>query len=229
MMKSPAVRKRGACRAQRLPWVRSVSLLAGFALAGLWGCARLDQSPSGSVLFQDDFSRTASGWDQIEGSGYRVGYSQGGYHLRLDRPDGLVWGTPRFDLQQVRLEVDTLPVAGPSDNAFGLVCRYRDPDNFYFFLISSDGFAGIGAVLDGERQMLTAATLLPSEAILEGASPNHMRADCSGNRLTLTVNGIGVGEVLVPGSRSGDVGVIAGSYAEGGVEIRFDNFVVLTP
>lgn len=204
-------------------------LVACLALTLVGGCAGWDPSPSGSVLFQDDFSRAASGWDQIEGAGYRVGYQDGGYHLRLDRAGGLIWGTPRFDLQEVRLEVDTLPVAGPGDNAFGLICRYRDPDNFYFFLISSDGFAGIGAVLDGERQMLSAATLLPSEAILQGASSNHLRADCSGNRLSLTINGIGAGEVLVSGLGSGDVGVIAGSYAEGGVEIRFDNFVVLAP
>jgi hypothetical protein len=208
----------------------ATSLVAlGAAAAAVASCSVLGDSPSGSLLFQDDFSRTASGWDRLEGAGFSADYRDGGYHLRVDQPNGLVWGTPRFELRDVRLEVDSQPIAGPIDNAYGLICRYRDPDNFLFFLISSDGFAGIGAVQDGERAMLTASAMLPSDAILQGASPNHLRADCVGPRLSFFVNGVPAGEALVQGEQAGDVGVIAGSYAEAGVEIRFDNFVVLAP
>lgn len=229
MFDPPSSERRPTSRTPRRLRGASAAVAIGAITLSLSSCTSLADFPSGTVLFQDDFSRTASGWDRIEGPGTSAGYRDEGYHLRLDQPNGLVWGTPRFDLRDVRLEADTLPAAGPPDNAFGLICRYLDPDNYIFFLISSDGFAGIGEVRDGERAMLTADAMHPSDAILQGASPNHLRADCVGPRLAFYVNGVPAGEVLVQGQESGDVGVIAGSYAEAGVEVRFDNFVVLAP
>ena len=46
--------------------------------------------------------------------------------------------------EDLRIEVDVSKQNGPDDNAFGVLCRYQDPENFYYFLISSDGFGGIG-------------------------------------------------------------------------------------
>lgn len=202
----------------------------GLALVALIaaGCGVFAPPPPGSLLFQDDFSRETSGWGHQESHGYRVGYVDGAYEIRIDSPETLAWGTPRFDLGDVRLDVDTR-AEGPIDNAFGLICRYQDPENFYFLLISSDGFSGIGQVRDGERSLLTGIALLPSDAILQGPGPNHLRAECLGPRLTLWVNGLLAQEALVAGWERGDVGVITGSYEEPGVVVRFDNFTVTQP
>lgn len=192
------------------------------------GCGVLPPLPSGSVLFQDDFARESSGWGHQDAAGYRVGYVDGAYQIQIDSPETLAWRTPGFDLGDVRVDVDT-HAEGPLDNAFGLICRYQDPGNFYFLLISSDGFSGIGEVRDGERSLLTGVALLPSDAILQGPGPNHVRAECLGPRLRLWVNGLLAQEALVAGWDRGDVGVMAGSYAEPGVVVRFDNFAVTQP
>jgi len=199
--------------------------LAAGLLAGCAGGGVL----SGEVLYQDDFSRASSGWDRYDAAGSSADYLDGAYQVRIEAPSSLAWGTPSFNLRDVRLEVDSFAADGPLDNAFGLICRYEDPDNFLFFLISSDGYSGIGAIRDGVRTLMTGDAMLPSEAIVQGHSPNHLRADCVGPQLTFSVNGVVVNQALAEDMASGDVGLIVGSYAEPGVEIRFDNFAIIQP
>jgi hypothetical protein len=193
------------------------------------GCAGLLPSESGAVLFQDDFTRSSTGWDTYAEPEYSADYVEGALRVRVDAPNSLAWSTSHFELGDVRLEVDTATLGGPADNAFGLICRYRDPDNFYFLLVSSDGFSGIGVVRDGQRSLLTGAAMLPNDNILQGRSLNHLRADCVGSRLSLYINGALANEAAAADWTSGDIGVIAGTYAEPGVEIEFDNFTVANP
>jgi len=213
------------------PGIRQIlsSLAVPAASLLLAGCGAFGSATPGEVLFQDDFARASSGWDRYDEPGRRAAYLDGAYQIRIDSPNSIAWGTPRFDLGDVRLEVDAVAVDGPLDNAFGLVCRYQDPDNFTFFLISSDGYSGIGTVRDGVRTLITGDAMLPNAAIVQGHGANHLRADCVGPRLILSVNGVLANEALTSEWAPGDVGVIAGTYAEEGVDIRFDNFAIFQP
>jgi hypothetical protein len=211
---------------------RKIGLAAGvLAALGLLasGCSAVIPSAPGAVLFQDDFSRSSTGWDTFEEPGYRADYVDGALRVRVEAQNSLAWSTPNFELGDVRLEVDTTAVSGPADNAFGLICRFRDPGNFTFLLISSDGYAGIGVVQDGQRSLLTGPAMLPSDHILQGLTSNHLRADCVGSRLSLYINGALANEVAAADSEAGDVGVIVGTYATPGVEIQFDNFTIANP
>ncbi|MBM2843214.1 MAG: uncharacterized protein HW404_1051, partial [Anaerolineales bacterium] len=110
--------------------------LAAGALAALGvlasGCGAVIPSAPGAVLFQDDFSRSSTGWDTFEEPGYRADYVDGALRVRVEAQNSLAWSTPNFELGDIRLEVDTTALSGPADNAFGLVCRFRDPGNFTF-------------------------------------------------------------------------------------------------
>lgn len=216
------------CAGRRWRRGTAVCALALFATAAS-GCGALLPSAPGMVLFQDDFTRSSTGWDTYEESDVRADYIDGALHVRVDAPNSLAWSTPNFDLGDVRLEVDTTALSGPVDNAFGLVCRLRDPGNFYFLLISSDGFSGIGVVRDGQRSLLTAAAMLPSDSILQGLASNHLRGDCIGSRLSLYINGALANEAAAADWQTGDVGVIVGTYGAPGVEIQFDNFTIANP
>jgi hypothetical protein len=194
------------------------------------GCSALFGPPEpGSVLFQDDFSRPESGWDHYQDDHYISDYHQDGYQIEIIEPNILAWATPGLSFDDSLIMVEAARNHGPADNAFGLICRYQDPDNFYFFLISSDGFAGIGRRLAGERQLLSDEHMLPSEAILPGRQPNLILASCVGPRLELYVNGQFVAGVDDDTWAAGDVGLIAGSYDTGQVTIQFDNFSVQQP
>lgn len=191
-------------------------------------CSLLElPSDPGSVLFQDDFSRSSSGWDRYRDQIYTTDYAEGAYRIHVLRPNTDGWATPGLDLADVQVEVDATKAGGPDDNVFGLICRYQDPRNFYYFLVSSDGYTGIGVYKDGRRRLLTDKSLLPHPAILQGAAVNHLRADCIGFRLDLYINGQWVAGVASAEWPHGDVGLIAGTYELGGTDILFDNFSVL--
>jgi hypothetical protein len=119
------------------------------------------------------------------------------------------WSRPgkRWD---ARIDVDAIKLAGPNDNDFGLMCRYQDRNNFYAFLVSSDGYAGIIKVEDGKYNVLTGAEMAYSQSIRQGEALNHLQADCVGQTLSLSVNS----EVVVQAQDSGfapAVGVLAGT------------------
>ena len=205
--------------------------LATFGLAGAVLACNLQSPPavSGDVLFQDDFSRTFSGWDRYRDDVYSADYDTGGYRIKVFAPQTDAWANPGLDLFDVRIEFDATKQSGPDDNTFGVLCRYQDARNFYFFLLSSDGYTGIGISIGGRRMLLSGDTMYPSGAVLLGNATNHIRADCIGFQLALYVNGILVAQSQSSQWASGDVGLTAGTYAQPGVDILFSNFSVIQP
>ena len=189
---------------------------------------QFETSP-GEVLFQDDFSRETSGWDRYHDSTYSSDYYQGGYRIHILQPNTDAWANPHLSFENVQIEVDARRLSGPENNLYGLICRYQDPRNYYFFLISSDGYAGIGIFKDGRRELISGDSLLPHEAILSGEAINHIRADCEAYWLRMYVNNALVAEAQAAEWQEGDVGLIAGAYEVAGTEILFDNFSVLHP
>jgi hypothetical protein len=186
-------------------------------------------SDPGSVLFQDDFSRPSSGWDRYQEQAYLSDYVGGAYRIQISQPERDAWATPALEFGDVRIEVDAAKSGGPDNNLFGVLCRYQDAHNFYFFVVSSDGYAGIGMRQNGEAILLSSDSMLPRDSVLQGQASNHLRADCVGDLLSLYVNGIPAAEARGGEWATGGVGLIAGSYTEPGVVIDFDNFSVLQP
>jgi hypothetical protein len=182
--------------------------------------------PEGAVLFQDDFSLPISGWDRHTRSSSSLDYQGGSYRIRILEPETIAWGRPHLSFGDITLDVDATKLSGPDDNLYGVLCRYQDPGNFYFFLVSSDGFAGAGAYRDGERSVFNGSAMLPSPAVLPGGATNHLQVDCQGSTLRMHVNGQLVVEAAVSDWPEGDVGLVAGSYSDGGVEIQFDQLIV---
>ncbi len=188
------------------------------------------ETESGAILYQDDFSRPESGWDRYHDDVYSVDYEQGAYHFRLFTADTQVWARPHLNLTDVRIEVIATKVDGPDDNVYGVICRYQDADNFYFFVISSDGYAGIGVHENGEDTLLNEETMQPAAVVQTGNASNLIRAVCSGKQLRLHVNGVLVASAEeVQNWLDGDVGLIVGTFGQPEVEIEFDNFSVTKP
>jgi hypothetical protein len=184
---------------------------------------------TGRVLFSDDFSAPTSGWNQVTAASGESIYLDGAYRIFVNEPNVDIWSKPGKSFQDVRVEVDAYKVGGERDNRFGVLCRAVDDDSFYIFIISSDGYYGIGLIDGQEYQLLGKDALEPSEAIRQGSASNHIRADCVGDTLTLTVNGVQLAQVQDSRFPTGDVGLIAGTYNTPGTDIRFDDFVVYQP
>lgn len=184
--------------------------------------------PSGSVLFQDDFSRADSGWDRLLVTEGVMDYYSSGYRILVNATQTNFWATPRRNFADLRVEADTGKMAGPDENRIGLLCRYAN-DNYYFFIMTSDGFYGIGIYQNGQATLLGQSEMEESPNINRGLAVNHLRADCVGDELTFYVNGFQVAQTHDSTLTAGDAGVIAGTFDQAGADILFDNFVVLQP
>ena len=183
---------------------------------------------SGAVLFQDDFAQATTGWDRLLVTEGVMDYYSGGYRVLVNALQTNFWAAPRRNFTDVRVEVDTGKLGGPDENRIGLLCRYNGKD-YYFFIISSDGFYGMGIFKDGQAVLLGQTEMLASSNINQGLAINHLRADCTGSTLTFYVNGFQVAQAQDTTLPSGDIGILAGTFNEPGVDIIFDNFVVLQP
>ncbi len=189
---------------------------------------------SGSLLFEDDFSDRSTGWERQVIPEGRMDYDSGGYRMLINGEQANFWSTPQKDWADVRLEVDEGKLGGPDANRVGLICRYSG-SNFYFFMITHDGFYGIGlfsgdeASSGGRMELIGQTELQTTPKINKGTAVNHLRADCVGSTLTFYVNGEQIAQVQDTRLTSGDVGLLGGSFDEPGVDVIFDNFVVLQP
>ena len=183
---------------------------------------------SGSVLFQDDFTRSISGWDRFMSAEGTMDYDAGGYRMLVNSPNTNFWSTPHKNFADVRMEVDAGKLGGPDENRIGLICRFTGND-YYFFLISSDGFYGVGIYKGGQAVLLGQSEMQVNSNIKTGLAVNHLRADCVGGTLTFYVNGFQVTSVQDATLKSGDIGMLAGTFAQPGVDVIFDNFVALKP
>lgn len=202
-------------------------------ILGISACSALPEQqiqnlPSGTVLFQDDFSSATTGWDRMLVPEGVMDYDSGGYRILVNALQTNFWSTPSKNFTDVRLEVDTGKLAGPDENRIGLLCRFNGAD-YYFFIITSDGFYGIGLFKDGQATLLGQGEMLSSSNINQGLAINHLRGDCVENTFTFYVNGFEVAQTQDSTLTSGDVGIIAGTFSTAGVDIIFDNFVVLQP
>lgn len=189
-----------------------------------------DPALPANVLFQDDFSDTSSGWDRINQPEGITDYNDGVYRIFVNTVNTDIWANPGLDFSDARVQVEATKVGGSDNNDFGVICRYQDPDNFYFFIISSDGYYGIGKLKDGQQTLIGEDAMPPSEAIIQGDAANRLRADCIGPILSLYANDEFLAQYEDSDFASGDVGLIAGTSPEApGTDILFDNFQVLKP
>lgn len=188
------------------------------------------------VLFQDDFSNPNTGWDKHSGSDVTTNYDNGQYLIAVQQPSVDVWAEPGLDLTDAAVRVQAQYSAGPTNNEYGVMCRYQrggdGKSSFYFFFISTDGYYALGKVSKDVRKILDPAqgSPQPTSAIKPQIDAvNELSATCQGNHLALAVNGTQVGQFTDDELKHGDIGLVAGTYDEGGVKIRFDNLVARRP
>jgi hypothetical protein len=181
----------------------------------------------GAVLYQEEFEANTSGWDRVSNENGIMDYDGGGYRMLVQTPNTSMWTTPEKNLGAVRIEADALRLSGPQENRAGLICRYQD-GNYYFFLISNDGYYGVGKFTGDQTILLGQESMQPSDFIQKEAV-NHLRADCIGNTLTFYINGNQVASVQDNDFANGDVGLMAGAFSQPGVDMLFDHFMVTQP
>lgn len=155
----------------------------------------------------------------------RVYIADGAYHIMAYEVNNFVVGiSERLYLGNFTLEVDAAQVSGDNDNEYGVVCGYRDDDNYYEVAISGDGYAGFFAREGGNWD--TVVTFMPNEGISQGNAANHLRLDVREGRFSFHINGQLAFVDFDDRFGDGLIGFGCGPFTEPGLQCSFDDLTV---
>jgi hypothetical protein len=182
-------------------------------------------TPAMRLLFQDDFSDHSGGWIEFDDENGRAWIEDGEYHALVKKTDTVVLGWRKEgSYADLIFEAEARQVSGPDINAYGLLFRGNDKDNFYRFSISSLGKYEIDKRLEGEWVSIKEWT--HSDAINQGVAMNHLKVICRGNTLEVYVNGQHLATVTDPSFAEGYIALTAAAYQKPDVHVAFDNVKV---
>lgn len=183
------------------------------------------EEPS-QVIFQDDFSDPKTGWDEQDWDAGDVRYQDGEYLVTVKKSNWMVWSNQDQELDNLAVGVDVRVVEATGEGDFGIICRYKDEDNFYALEVSEDGYFSVWKHENGEFMAITdwaASDAIPMD------KPFRLSAACSGNRLLLGVNDTLLADVTDDSFSGGIYGILVGTYEKGGLTVAFDNFTIYKP
>jgi hypothetical protein len=189
----------------------------------------LSACESADLPWADDFSDPTGGWLVESDASAQVEYHDGVMRILIRLPNSIAWAAAQREFSDFRLSVDATQMAGPDDNEYGVLLRMQDPQHFYRFSISGDGYYQV-AKFDGvEWLILSGDDWLHSEVIHPGSATNRLQVLCQGSTMAFSVNGVELVEVQDSSYSRGDVGLYAGAFFEPDVEVHFDNLRVEAP
>lgn len=232
--------------ARRYPSVRArilagaaVSVVLILVIAAIVSNFETTPSSTESVIFQDDFSSRANGWDDAGSKRAGGHYHNGAYRIYAEvagngRDEG---SAPKNASSvypsappKVSVEVEAQRLAGSQDTWYGIVCRADAKSDLNYVFLMGDGYAEIGkADASGYHQLKDVET-----AALDADAKNSLDADCVGNEGSIYLNLYVNNELVVEWTDdanplpNGTVGlfVATGPEAKTAIEAEFDNFAV---
>lgn len=183
-----------------------------------------------TLKFDDDFADPAKlgiptiRLDQMTAKYYQNAYQM---YVALNGQMGFVSKDVGFANQTV--EVETKLVAGNRLNMYGVLCRFSDKKNFYYFGISNGGGYSFGKVVNGVNSSFLPSTYMPAEVIKKDTgSVNRLKAVCDKGNVFFYVNDTLLASVadneLTTGTRFGFMAY--GGDSEEGTNIFFDNLKI---
>ena len=183
----------------------------------------------GTQTYEETFDEAGS-W-RVESSSDVVGEVRDGvYDFIVTAEDLTIWTTAGQEFSDGIYSVEATQVAGPDNNAYGLLFRVNDEtDDFYAFQISGDGFIWIGRYRDGgaaEAEPIVNDWWFESPVINQGNATNKLSVQAEGQNLIFFVNDQEVGRVTDDAFSSGDIGLMVRTLGVGGVQVQFDNVSV---
>jgi curved DNA-binding protein CbpA len=148
---------------------------------------------AGQILSRDAFA--AGGWAESSGTGWRVGYQRGRYHVRGDAGTGAIWSYRTAPADDASVGVDVQVTTGEG----GLLVRFLDQANYLSitlnpsqtsFRIEEHAGNAVNVLAGGQ-----------SEAIGTGADTvNRLVARLRGDSLQVLVNGQQLADVQMSGA-----------------------------
>ena len=141
---------------------------------------------AGGLLYVTTFDAFNEDWTQYQG---RLSSEVTNSVLRVsvDEPVAGPYSVASPHMADFDVRVQARAVEGPEDNGFGVVFREQDRNNFYYFLISSDGYYQVVRTLDGRPREIS--TWIETPFVNRGVGAvNTLRVVGRGNEFQFYVN-----------------------------------------
>jgi hypothetical protein len=177
------------------------------------------------TLYYDDFSDQSSGWPVGDDGDVRYEYLNSEYRLLVRDTYLTVFVDSNFQAADYTLIADVRNATG-NYGTYGLVFGLSaDGSQFYSFEVDSDGYYKIRRYSDSSGLLLLIEGW--SSKINTGTTSNRLKVVRNGTEISAYANGQ-VLETIYDGVYTGSryMGLIASSYYQSNVDVRFDNFTV---
>lgn len=184
--------------------------------------------PSTNALFKDDFSDCESGWASQQDEDGITDCENGAYRMMIAVNNYFFWTAPGENYNgDVVVQAEATKTAGAQMGDIGLICRYDESqENFYFLTMSFDGYAAIGLWMGTDYSLLAESG---DNNFGSEWNTHTLRAECVGSTMTLYVDNALILSAQDTTLGSGDAGLLIGAYDEPGLDVLFDNFSVTKP
>lgn len=189
----------------------------------------------GEIILDEQFADGSNNWYVGADTTTENIIEDGKYKVRvLVLDNSFYWFTPPVSISEVDVTVDTEFTEGAPENAaYGVLCHFKDVDNYYRFRIAPDGTYAIDKSVNTEVSFL--ADWTKSNAIKQGiGTTNQIHVICSENHLTLYVNDSFVADVVDTSISGGSFQLVIGAYTnkendKNPVGVSFSNLMVRKP
>ena len=204
--------------------------LALLCLLGASACTLLEERlVSGSLLFEEQFVAEQVGDWFTEQDNIGQSYIEDEQMiLAISVPHIAQYTalqTPLVD--DFMLEVDVTQQAGTLNSSYGVL--FRLDDGFYRFDITGNGLYVVEKRLENQWQRLTDGWV-DSPFIVRGLNQtNRLGVSAVGEQLIFFINGQQVAAYRDDSYQRGQIALDAGTFAQGGLVVAFDNLVVRYP
>ena len=170
-----------------------------------------------------------SAWEVDQYEGVSSAIVDETLQLTVEFPESLFWTTAgRRNFQDGVFEVDVTPLSGSLEAAYGLVFRASpNASDFYYFLVSADGFYSIGGCQNGcadnDFLRIADAMWIESPLLQTGLDVTQsLRVEALGDQLAYFVDGEEIGRFEHPTFEKGDIGILLQTF-DSSATVAFDN------
>jgi hypothetical protein len=174
------------------------------------------------VAVEDEFETSSGNWDETEQQNFSQWIEGGRFHIQVHKENFAAWSIYHdleFDDSLILVEAKR---NGAIPGSYGLIFRYQDVNNFYYFMVDETGFFTLGKRFAGDWIALIDWTAVDP---MSGDDFNHLGIVLSGNEIMAFLNGESVGVVKDDSFVVGGAGLIAQSGEDvGEMHAEFDRF-----
>ncbi|MFN8491026.1 MAG: hypothetical protein U0350_25755 [Caldilineaceae bacterium] len=186
----------------------------------------IEEITQSEPVFTDNFRRADSDWDtKSDDKDVAFTFVNRALHIRVAKKEWLTWifnkKVDNLQLGDFYAESEISAVNTPDDAQFGLLFRFVDSKNFYKFGISRSGAYSLIKSVDNEWKTIvdwTKSNLIQTDA----KARNKLGVLAEDSQITLLVNDEVLTQVTDDSFSSGSLGLMAGAYDKGNVEVAFN-------